>query len=256
MLHGITLEPLPSARASRRDGQQARTRLLQAAVRLFADKGFAKASTREIAQAAGVNIAAISYYFGDKAGLYRAALADAQPADVHAPAAELSLREALEAHFGDSLRALQLDDHALRRARLRLRQALEPSEAASGAPGDADETLVTHRDLVHRIGRHLKLPDSDVDLNLLAWAIAGLALPFLVHHDAVRQASPTLFVRAEAVEAIALRLADHAMGMIDTERERRAMKQRDSSHRANTASVTRAAGRSPRLRAATAGART
>ena len=41
----------------------------------------------------------------------------------------IRVREALEAHFGDSLRALQLDDHALRRARLRLRQALEPSEA-------------------------------------------------------------------------------------------------------------------------------
>ena len=55
------------AKPLRSDGQEARTRLLDAALVLFADKGFAKTSTREIAQAAQVNVASISYYFGDKA---------------------------------------------------------------------------------------------------------------------------------------------------------------------------------------------
>ena len=59
-------------RKQRVDGAEARARLLTTALRLFAEHGFARTSTREIAQAAGVNIAAISYYFGDKAGLYRA----------------------------------------------------------------------------------------------------------------------------------------------------------------------------------------
>ena len=59
-------------RASRTDGIEARKRLLYAALALFAEKGFAKTSTREIAAAAGTNIASISYYFGDKAGLYAA----------------------------------------------------------------------------------------------------------------------------------------------------------------------------------------
>src|SRR5687767_5330440 len=54
-------------------GEQARERLLLAALRLFADRGFAGTSTREIALAAGANVAAIRYYFGDKEGLYRAA---------------------------------------------------------------------------------------------------------------------------------------------------------------------------------------
>ena len=73
-----------AARKPRADGVEARARLLRAALRLFAHKGFAKTSTREIAQAAGANIAAIQYYFGDKAGLYSATFSEpmGNPRDV------------------------------------------------------------------------------------------------------------------------------------------------------------------------------
>src|SRR4051812_27091301 len=67
-----TSQPAEDARKPRSDGEQSRERLLQAAMRLFAAQGFSKTSTREIAQAASANVAAISYYFGDKAGLYQA----------------------------------------------------------------------------------------------------------------------------------------------------------------------------------------
>ena len=49
---------------------EARSRLLAAAESIFADKGFDAASIREISSAAGVNLASIKYYFGDKEGLY------------------------------------------------------------------------------------------------------------------------------------------------------------------------------------------
>lgn len=223
MLHGITLQPLPTARASRRDGRQARTRLLHAAVRLFAEKGFDKASTREIAQAAGVNIAAISYYFGDKAGLYRAALADAQPTDTptHAGGGEISLREALEAHFSDGLNALRDRKHSMQRARLRLRQALETPDTDDQATPEDDDARTVHRDLVKRIGEHVHAVPNDPDLAMLAWAITGLSLPFIVHFEAVRGATPVLVDNIDAIDTMALRLADHAMGMIEAERERR-----------------------------------
>jgi TetR/AcrR family transcriptional regulator, regulator of cefoperazone and chloramphenicol sensitivity len=48
-----------------------RDRLLMAAGEVFAEKGFEKATIREICQAANVqNIAAVNYYFGDKERLY------------------------------------------------------------------------------------------------------------------------------------------------------------------------------------------
>ena len=50
-----------------------RDRLLRVAVEVFGRHGFEGTSTRALAEAAGVNLQAIAYYFGGKEGLYRAA---------------------------------------------------------------------------------------------------------------------------------------------------------------------------------------
>lgn len=47
-----------------------RNRILKVANELFADKGFEGTSIRDIAKEAHVNIAMVSYYFGNKEGLY------------------------------------------------------------------------------------------------------------------------------------------------------------------------------------------
>ena len=51
-----------------------RERLLETAIDVFGRHGFDSATTRMIAKAANVNIAAIPYYFGGKGGLYQAVI--------------------------------------------------------------------------------------------------------------------------------------------------------------------------------------
>lgn len=51
-----------------------RQRLLEAARRLFAERGFAKVTVRDITGDAHANLAAVSYHFRDKMGLYKEVL--------------------------------------------------------------------------------------------------------------------------------------------------------------------------------------
>jgi TetR/AcrR family transcriptional regulator, regulator of cefoperazone and chloramphenicol sensitivity len=55
-------------------GDRAQRRLIQAAATVFGEKGLKGATVREIARAAGQNVAAITYYFGGKEKLYAAVL--------------------------------------------------------------------------------------------------------------------------------------------------------------------------------------
>jgi len=52
-----------------------RSRILQGALNIFAERGFDSASIRDIAAEAGINHGLIRYYFADKDGLWKAAVA-------------------------------------------------------------------------------------------------------------------------------------------------------------------------------------
>ena len=56
------------------ESPETRERILVAALQAFSEKGFDGATTREIAQRAGVNLGLIQYYFEGKENLWRAAV--------------------------------------------------------------------------------------------------------------------------------------------------------------------------------------
>lgn len=56
--------------AQREDGKEMHSRILNCACEIFAEKGYKNAKVADICQRAGANVAAVNYYFGDKATLY------------------------------------------------------------------------------------------------------------------------------------------------------------------------------------------
>lgn len=63
-----------AARNDSADAQDSRERILAAALDAFSERGFDGATTREIAQRAGVNLGLIQYYFDGKENLWRASV--------------------------------------------------------------------------------------------------------------------------------------------------------------------------------------
>lgn len=211
-----------SVRATRSDGVEARARLLHAALRLFAEKGFANTSTRELAAAAGVNIAAISYYFGDKAGLYRAAYTEPMGSCndlIVCKVGEVSLEQALRLMLTQIVEPMKLGDLVQLCTRLHFREMLEPTglwaEEIDNGIRPAQVALV----LV--LCQHLGLSDPDDDVHRLAFSIVGLAIHLFVGRDIVQALQPQLLANPEAIDAYTERLLSYALAMVAGEKARR-----------------------------------
>ncbi|EIC31529.1 MULTISPECIES: CerR family C-terminal domain-containing protein [Methylomicrobium] len=202
----------------------ARSRLVSSALRLFAEKGFESATTREICEAAGANISAIRYYFGDKAGLYRAAftepLGDAPCRSDLQAYAGLPLAEALGRLFREFLEPLKKGEELQLVMKLHFREMIEPTGAWQQEI-DA-EIKPQHEALVALLKAHLELREVDVDAHRLAFAIIGMAVHFYVGQDVVSAISPAVLTGPEAIDVLAERLAGYAVSMIEGEARRRA----------------------------------
>jgi len=201
-----------------------RTRLLHAALQLFAHQGYARTSIRELAEAAGTNLAAIKYYYGDKAGLYRAAFFVLQPppeqeiARYAAPG--LSLAEALRGLYQGFVEPLRQGEWAMLNMRLQMREILEPT-------GLWDETMQQglrpmHEALVQLLCRHVGLAAPDDDLQRLAMAVAALGMQLHVGHDLAQLTAPQLYHADGALDQWLDRLVMYAEAMVAAELRRRA----------------------------------
>ncbi len=132
------------AKRVRADGAASRSRMLVAAGKLFARQGYAQVSTRALAKAARVNLSAIAYHFGGKAGLYREVLrrliADSDPilrpviARLHVEVAEAGGDHRRLAHVAAAfvrhlLGSILIDERMRWQMALMLREFHEPSAA-------------------------------------------------------------------------------------------------------------------------------
>jgi AcrR family transcriptional regulator len=222
-LSASTRNPAGAPKKARTDGAQARERLLHIALRLFAERGYAKTSTRAIAQTAEVNLAAIRYYFGDKAGLYRAAYTEplGNPCTniaLYQPA-HFTLRESLQGFFAGFIEPMKQEELVQLCMRLHFREMLEPT--GLWAEEIDSDIKPAHEALVAVLRRHLGVKKIDDDMHRLAFSIAGLALQLFICRDVIDAIRPQLIATPSAVNEWASRLADYAVAMVAVEAARR-----------------------------------
>ncbi len=208
---------------SRVDGEESRKRLLEAAVQCFAEQGFAKTSTRTIAAHAGVNIAAISYYFGDKAGLYRAAFTEpmGSPKDDIALFAgkELSINDALRGLFAGFIEPLKQNVLVLQCIRLHMREMVEPTGLWEE---EIDQGIKPYIDaLATVLRRHYGAKKTDDDILRLVISIVAMGVHMYIGREMTLKLHPKVITSTKALDTMHERLVMYARAMVDAEGARR-----------------------------------
>jgi AcrR family transcriptional regulator len=198
---------------------ETRQRILDAALEVFAEKGFAQASTREIAKRAQANIASLHYHFGDKADLYRAVFTQSSmrtTAEVLGVAPEEAPFEAILRHLIRQFLNGLAEGHF---PRLFAREQIDPS----GLLGDSwiKEIHLTHDLVVGSLVRELRIAAPDKEVHRLAFALMGL--PLILDHGRplVNLIAPELLTEPNWVEVTLERQMDYARALLAAERARR-----------------------------------
>jgi AcrR family transcriptional regulator len=194
-----------------------------AALRLFAEHGFAKTSIREIAAAAQTNVAAIAYYFGDKQGLYRAAFTEPMGSsrDDIALFADpaMSLCDALAGLYGGFFQPLKEGEDVQLCTRLHMREMIEPTGLWAE---EIDTGIRPYQEaLVGVLCRHLGLIRPDDDLHRLAFAIVSQGVFLFIGRDVIQAIRPQLVESTPAIDVWTARMVENAMAMVGAERVRR-----------------------------------
>ncbi len=189
---------------------------------VFAEKGYSRASTREICRLAGANAAAIHYYFGDKATLYREVFRPPEyvtevPEALSAP--DATLREGLEAFFRPLTRLLTESCMAPHQHMLLVREQVQPTGLLNERR--VDFFRPRHEQVCRFLCRHCGAEEPDEAIEHLAISLAGMALVFFMKRDYVEAFAPGLLSDGPALTATLDRLTDYGVTLVEAEARRR-----------------------------------
>lgn len=180
--------------------KEAKERLLEAGIKIFAQSGFEGASTRMLVKEANVNISAIPYYFGGKDGLYEAVMRHIV-ATVLKERGEtiIELRRALEgtaltqaqaknllSGFISSFSEFLLSERAsLNMAQIIIREQMRPSPVFEILYEEMMRPM--HETFTRLIAFLIGVAPETEDAVLCAYTIMGQILIFKTHKEFVRR---------------------------------------------------------------------
>lgn len=224
---------MPDTHQKKTRGELAKRQLLEAACEIFGKNGPDSATTRQIAQAAKQNIAAIAYYFGSKEGLYLAVaqyIADLIRIDFEPTVAQLDdflekpnptehlplLQKLIIDSFLQYAR-LVLDKSNVPISRIMAREQLVPTEAYSLIHQQALSPLLTrvNRLLALYIGLDPTLPKTMLHTH----AILGEVLSFRLVRETILRQTGWDRIGKQEYEIISNTLKVHITLLLDGLRE-------------------------------------
>jgi len=207
-----TLEP---SRARYSDAT--RDKLLEAAGRVFAERGYSAATVRDICKQAGANVAAVNYYFKDKLALYsevlnrvkRAAHVDQMRValDQNASPEEI-LRDVIKARLR-GLHAHTLPDWYFRIA---AREFAQPTPAMAQV---IEKVMRPIYDRVREVvGKIIVRPPDHEQTRLCTHSVMGQLLPYVLAGPVLVRLWPEMKMTPEQLDRVANHIADFSLAYL------------------------------------------
>ncbi len=199
---------------------ETKSRILNAAGPIFAEKGFAKATVREICRLADVNVASIKNYFEDKQGLYlqtvlfaRQMRADRYPMNVGEKASEPETR--LYEFVSSLLRRLMALNSAPWQVQLLVRELMKPTEACRTIVRDYFQPAFNGLLLeVDQLAQRLL---SDAERLKIGFSIIGQCLHYRFGSEVVSLMVPDAIKHEFTVEQLATHITHFTMAALRNE---------------------------------------
>ena len=197
------------------DADGPRERLLDAAGEVFAERGFDGATIREITRQAGVNVAAVNYYFRDKDELYAATLRHAHTAACELPYADeasLSADERVHVFVLNLLRRF-LDPLRPRwHGQLMAREMASPTRIFGQVVEEAfrPKCAWLQRALSELCGDRF----SGAELDYVTTSIIGQCTFYRQNRHVIQSLFPGLFAPDDLVERLARHITDFSLAAV------------------------------------------
>jgi len=210
-----------------------RDKLIEAAGRVFAEKGYQGATVREICRAAGANVASVNYTFGDKLGLYtevlRQSVRAAQGAALSASLTEdLPPEQVIRSVITIRLRSLCSEGRPDWHFRIAMHEFAQPTPAMARV---IDEGMRPVYDRARKaVGELIGLSPDHEKTKLCINSIIGQVLFYTCSQPVLTRLQPDLKMTSPTLDRIADHIYEFSMAYL-----RKVRAQQHSSEKAKAA---------------------
>jgi TetR/AcrR family transcriptional regulator, regulator of cefoperazone and chloramphenicol sensitivity len=222
LLFEMSARSMPALRTPRRSPAPAasdptREKLLDAAGRVFADRGYEAATVREICRRAGANVAAVNYHFRDKQGLYaQVLLRMAGEARIEGMRAALNESGAPEEIFRRVIKARMqgLGTHRPPDWHFRIvaREFSHPTPAMSRMIDKVSRPL--YERMLDLIGKIIQLPVDNEKTRLCTYSVMGQIILYALASPILMKLWSGLKMTSTQMDRIADHIADFSLAYL------------------------------------------